>query len=90
MNTVQKFLETTGLYANQSKSQLYIVGVTRHTQDAIIRITRFTKGEFPIKYLGVPLSPRKWTNVDCSALVETLVKRIKCWSSRHLFFAGRL
>ena len=43
-----------------------------------------------MKYLGIPLSPRKWSSVKCHALLEKITKRIYTWTTRHLFYARRV
>ena len=60
------------------------------TQSSILQITCFAKGSFPVKYLGVPQSPRKWRAADCHGLVYKITKRINCWAMRHLSYAGRV
>jgi len=47
-------------------------------------------GPFLIKHLGMPLSPRRWTKADCDTVIEKITKRIPCWTSRSLSYAGRL
>ncbi|KAK9705135.1 hypothetical protein RND81_07G035300 [Saponaria officinalis] len=47
-------------------------------------------GSLPFKYLGVPISARKLSVLDCSLLVERIVERIRAMGSRHLSYGGRL
>lgn len=47
-------------------------------------------GEFPIRYLGVPLTYQKWTIQQCKPLVEKVIGKIQGWSTRFLSYAGRL
>ena len=60
------------------------------TQSTIVQRTGFAKGSFPVKYLGVPLSPWKWNAADCHGLVDKITKRINYWTTRHLSYAGRI
>lgn len=55
----QKFSATTGLKENMTKSQAYFGGVPCSVKAEILEVLGFIEGEFPIKYLGVPLSTRK-------------------------------
>lgn len=55
-----------------------------------MQITGCTEGAFPMKYLGVPLSPTKWTKMECYGLVEKRTKKRNSWASRHLSYAGRV
>ena len=78
MEAFQHFSGVTGLTANPQKSQAFFTGLNMDTQLKILQLTGFTKGTFPVKYLGVPLSPRKWSIADCHGLVEKITKRINC------------
>lgn len=49
----------------------------------------FVHGELPFRYLGVPISTKKLSSVDCEILVEKMVKRVRTWSTRNISFAGR-
>uniref|UniRef100_M1B343 Non-LTR retroelement reverse transcriptase n=1 Tax=Solanum tuberosum TaxID=4113 RepID=M1B343_SOLTU len=63
------------------------------TEEAKLRIlnsTGFSIGVLPIRYLGLPLSSKKWNKVDCYQLVEKITKRITSGYSRQLSYAGRL
>lgn len=50
----------------------------------------FTEGAFPIKYLGVPLSPRRFLHNDYDTLVLNMVNKIQCWNHKHLSYVGML
>ena len=47
-------------------------------------------GSLPLQYLGVPLISKRLTSVDCKGLIDKMVARIKCWTSKLLSYAGRL
>ena len=51
---------------------------------------QFPKGQFPIRYLGSPLSPKKLRSSDYDPLVTKLVSKIQSWTARKLSYAGRL
>jgi len=48
-----------GLIANTEKSSIFFGGVGRKEQNKIMNILGYSKGELPIRYLGVPLSSRR-------------------------------
>lgn len=85
-----EFSRVSGLKANPMKSEIYMGGVDNMLKQELCNLVGFKEGGFPMKYLGVPLSPRKWNQTDCQAVVDKVVKRLKCWSTRHLSYAGRL
>ena len=86
----EHFSRATGLQANKSKSQIFITKADEQVCNDITTLTSFGLGTFPIKYLGIPLSPRRWTKADCNAVTEKITKCIQCWTSRTLSYAGRL
>lgn len=59
-------------------------------QQQILHYTGFKAGEFPLRYLGVPMSPKKWSKSDCFQLILKMSDRIDCWTSKKLSYAGRL
>ena len=72
------FSKAFGLTANIHKSQAYIIGMQKENIETILHLTVFTPGTFPIKYLGVPLSPNKWSVAECHILAEKITNKIKC------------
>lgn len=84
----KEFSKASGLVANNDKSSIYFGGVTNDIQQEIIETLRFVKGVLPIKYLGVPLSIKKLTIVQCYPLLEKMIGRITSWTSRFLSYAG--
>ena len=59
-------------------------------QDAILQITQITKGDLPLRYLGVPLSSKKLSYSRCRPLVEKITVRVHHWSLGCLSYASRL
>ncbi|XP_060192448.1 uncharacterized protein LOC132621967 [Lycium barbarum] len=84
------FSRVSGLQANLKKSSFYVAGVPEEFKRQILQQMQFTMGEIPFKYLGVPLSSRKLNIQQCLPLVEKIVTRIRCWSSKWLSYSGRL
>lgn len=50
----------------------------------------FTRGSLPIRYLGLPLSSKKWSKMECHQLVEKITTKINRTYSRLLSYADRL
>ncbi|GKC91791.1 RNA-directed DNA polymerase, eukaryota, reverse transcriptase zinc-binding domain protein, partial [Tanacetum coccineum] len=59
-----------GLYPSMAKSTAFFGNVPIDIQDQILLAMPFRVGELPVRYLGVPLSPRKLRNIDCRILIE--------------------
>ena len=68
---------------------LYIK-VSRDKIDRIKQATGFKIGTLPVRYLGVPLIIRRLSTSDCYLLIERITARINNWTSKYLFYAGRL
>jgi hypothetical protein len=97
MNSVQVlfqqlmlFGQTSGLNINISKSSIYFGGVTDRLKQAILVDTGFSKGAFPFRYLGVPLSPHRLLASQYSPLLHKLEAVIQGWMGKHLSYAERL
>lgn len=68
------FLESIGLNINHHKSSLYVCCVTKFVKQNLLRHSGVTTVPFPLSYLGAPLKPTKWNNIDCAKLVEKIRK----------------
>ncbi|XP_039052718.1 uncharacterized protein LOC120194493 [Hibiscus syriacus] len=79
-----------GLRLNASKTEIFIAGVNENQRTLVQEATGFTIGCLPVRYLGVPLVPRKLTEKDCAGLVEKIKAKLRLWSYRWLSYAGRL
>ena len=66
------FEQTSGLNINISKSSIYFGGVTDCLKQTILADTGFSKGAFPFRYLGVPLSPHRLLARQYSPLIHKL------------------
>lgn len=58
--------------------------------DEIVNIMGFSRGDFPVKYLGCPLQTRKVSISEYSSLLSKVERAIRCWSARALSYARRL
>lgn len=90
LDAFKKFSGLTGQVANLQKSSVYFGGVTEGEQQVILRASGFVKGTFPLRYLGIPLSPKRWSKLECFEVVQKLTSRISCWYATHLSYAGRM
>lgn len=90
MKALDHFTKVIGLIANMEKSSIFVTGVDEATKKRLLGITGFTIRTFPIRYLGLPLSSKKWNKLDCHQLTNKITQRIKCGYSKQLSFAGRL
>nr|XP_016461061.1 PREDICTED: uncharacterized protein LOC107784443 [Nicotiana tabacum] len=83
------FSGASGLIANPNKSCIYFGGMDILTQRKIMDMLEYTKGELPLRYLGVPLSTKKLSIIQCEPLIDRMLSRIQCWTTKFLSYAGR-
>ncbi|GKC29983.1 3-ketoacyl-CoA synthase 11-like protein, partial [Tanacetum coccineum] len=69
MDALKEFKSTLGLVLSLPKSTAFFCNVLNHTKLVILNIMPFSKGELPVKYLGVPLISSRLLNKDCKILV---------------------
>lgn len=90
MDTLKEFEESSGLRINSNKSSLFTAGIFGADLDAIRARVGFSIGEWPIRYLGIPLDTKRLCVQDYSPLIEKIISKINAWSCKSLSFAGRL
>ncbi|KAJ9541973.1 hypothetical protein OSB04_028479 [Centaurea solstitialis] len=83
------FASKSGLAPNLQKSDAFFGNVAPDVRNAILNCLPFRPGVFPIRYLGVPLSPVSLRPSDFGHLVTKVKLRIQNWKSKFLSFGGR-
>ncbi|KAJ9562241.1 hypothetical protein OSB04_007401 [Centaurea solstitialis] len=83
------FEKKAGLAPNLSKSDVFFGNVPDATKDAILECLPFRMGSFPIRYLGVPLSPVFLKVSEYGGLIDRVKQRIQNWKVKSLSFGGR-
>ncbi|WMV41497.1 hypothetical protein MTR67_034882 [Solanum verrucosum] len=86
----QKFSQASGLQANMNKSSIYFGGAAVQEKLNILQQSGFGCGEFPFKYLGVPLSTKNLTIMQWLPLVNKIIGRISSWTAKKLSYGGRM
>lgn len=72
-----------------NKTSIFYGGVPCEVIDAIIEKFQFSVG-VPFKYLGIPLTSREPSFIQCQPLIKKILDRIEGWASKLLSYAGRL
>lgn len=90
METIKIFSDSTGLVINPKKSRVYYGGIDKSTKDQIIGATELTKGQLPMRYLGVPITSKRLSINHYMPLVDKITQRMKHWTSKLLSYAGRV
>jgi len=89
MSVLQEFYDCAGPCANLGKSQLVLGGYPPALQTTCLQITGLSDCQFPIKYLGVPITASRLTKIECRGLVEKIMAKVQFWGTRNILFAGR-
>ncbi|KAH0722879.1 hypothetical protein KY290_005535 [Solanum tuberosum] len=84
-----EFSKASGLLANLGKRSVYFGGVSLAEEVQILTRLRFSRGEFPFNYLGIPLSTQKITLIQWKPLITRITARISSWTARKLSYASR-
>ncbi|XP_074313761.1 uncharacterized protein LOC141648954 [Silene latifolia] len=90
IHSFEYFSKASGLVMNRGKSSIYYNSNDEHLIKEVEEITSMKRGSVPFKYLGINVSPKRLSILDCSSLVERIVERIKKLGSRKLSYAGRI
>ncbi|XP_074300982.1 uncharacterized protein LOC141632325 [Silene latifolia] len=90
MTTFSTFSAASGMRMNKHKSNVYGNGMARETMEKSAELTRLKVGKLPFKYLGIPISAKKLSVLDCNMLVNMIVDMIRALGSKRLSYARRL
>ena len=82
--------QMTGMRINFDKSDMLTIGIEGDRMNEYAKFFCYKKGDFPIKYLGVPLHFTNLRKEDLQPIVDKIIKRIAGWKGRLLSYAGRL
>ena len=85
----KQFSANTGLCINNHKSTVHFSEATQNKEE-LLGILGYNQGKFPIKYLGLPLSPRILTERDCSPMIASMAAMTADWKKKLLSHAGRV
>lgn len=78
-----------GFKANLQKSQMVFGRCSQELQLQCLQITRLHESNFPLKYLGIPISASRLTKIECRTLAKKILARVHTWATRSTSFAGR-
>jgi hypothetical protein len=84
------FEKLSGLKINFHKSELSCFGETRDRSGEYVQLFGYKEGEFPFRYLGIPMSPKRLSNKDWRVVEERFQKKLSSWKGKLLSSGGRL
>lgn len=87
---LNSFAATSGLCANLSKSSIYLAGIPKEHKLMIAQEVNLPLGSLPFRCLGIPVTSRRISAVDCDSLIDKMTARICSWYARSLSYATRV
>jgi hypothetical protein len=84
------FEQLSGLKINFQKSELFCFGESQNSANVCAELFGCGHGQFPIRYLGIPIYYRRLTIVEWKLVEERLQKRLSSWKGKLLSLGGRL
>jgi hypothetical protein len=84
------FAETSGLYVNLQKSSTTCIRCDDETALRVADHFHCINKDFPINYLGLPLSTGRLRRADIWPLIDKYSDKFKGWKPRFLRASGRL
>lgn len=78
-----------GLKINFNKSEILMINDEGEWGEQYAELFNCQLGTFPVKYLGVPVSPSRLHLVDWLPLTEKYQKRLDVWKGDNMTMAGR-
>ena len=83
------FGEVTGLHTNLQKTSVTPIGCTNIDIEPILANLPVARASFLLKYLGLPLTPRRLCKLDFQPLIDKAAGKLSTWNGRNLTQDGR-
>ena len=77
LDKLEIFANSSGLVANSSKSDMYLAGIPTSLKQYIVDSYNIPLGFMPFHYLGVSLSSKRISAVECERLVVRMTSKIR-------------
>jgi hypothetical protein len=78
-----------GLKINFHKSEVYVFGYQQQDKEIMANMLNCVLGEFPMKYLGIPVSDHHLGMGAFSPILQKMIKRLNPWKGKHITSGGR-
>jgi len=79
-----------GLKINYHKSDVYVFGVDQERKEVLANMLNCRLGDWPMKYLRLPISEHKVGGHAFTGLVDKMRKKLDPWKGRNLSLGGSL
>ena len=87
---IRLFASVSGLKVNYGKSIFVPINIPTENRQLVAAVLNCTEAEFPIHYLGMPLTLKKPTRELFMPLIEKVERKLEGWQGRMLSRGGRL
>ena len=84
------FEQLLGLKINFYKSELFCYDAAKDCELEYARLFGCRLGDFPFKYLVIPMNHVKLSNKDWACIEERFQKKLSSWKGKLLLVGGRL
>jgi hypothetical protein len=84
------FEQLSGLNINFHKRELYCFGEAQDEVNAYANLFGCGQGQFPMRYLGIPIHYQRHTIAKWKLVKERLQKHLSSWKGKLLSLGGRL
>lgn len=78
----------TGLKINFHKSEVFGFGYTQQEKKEKANMLNCVLGDFPMKYLGIPVSDQHLSKKAFSPILQKMIKRLDPWKGKHITSGG--
>jgi hypothetical protein len=78
-----------GLKINFCKSEIYVFGYSQQDKENMANMLNCVLCEFPMKYLGIPVSDHHLGMGAFSPILQKMIKRLDPWKGTHITSRGR-
>jgi hypothetical protein len=84
------FEQLSGLKINFHKSEVFCYGAAREMEASYTSLFGCNSGNYPFRYLGIPMHHRQLLNSEWSKVKERFQQKLSCWKAKYLSYGGRL
>jgi hypothetical protein len=84
------FEQVPGLKINYHKSEIFCFGQASDVKDQYQLLFGCRNGDYPFKYLGIPMHYRKLNNSDWKTVEAKFEKKLSGWKGKLMSIGGRL
>jgi hypothetical protein len=77
------------LKINFHKSELFCYGEAKQVEDHYTNLFGCGLGQYPFRYLGIPMHHKKISNADWKVIEDKFEKKLSCWKGKLLSYGGR-